>query len=54
LNIMHWLSRQLDPPSTAATTTATDFSPGRRRLFPRLFRVSPKWTTAAACVGGGW
>ena len=54
LNIMHWLSRQLDPPSTAATTTAPDFSSGRRRLFPRLFQVSPKWTTAAACVGGGW
>jgi hypothetical protein len=54
LNIMRWLSRQLEPPITPVTTGVIYYAPQRRRLFHRLFMVSPNRHSVPACVGSGW
>jgi hypothetical protein len=40
LNIMHWLSGQLEPQAVAVSPEFTYRVPQRRRLFPRLFMIS--------------
>jgi hypothetical protein len=56
LNIMHWLSRQLEPPTSTLTAavTYTYWAPQRRRPFPRLFHIIPRRPSVPACVGSGW
>ena len=39
VNIMHWLSGQLEPRAIAVTSGCTYQVPRRRRLFPRLFTI---------------
>jgi hypothetical protein len=41
LNIMHWLSRQLEPPTTAVAAGFIYVVPQRRRLLPRLLLLGP-------------
>jgi hypothetical protein len=41
LNIMHWLSGQIEPRTSAVTAGVAYNAPRRRRPFPRLFLISP-------------
>jgi hypothetical protein len=53
LNIMHWLSGQLEPRTATAMAPVTYIVPRRRGRFPRLFRIGPGRPSASACVVGG-
>jgi hypothetical protein len=53
LNIMHWLSRQLEPPVTVVPAGVIHVAPQRRRLFPSLRAIRPSWPAAPACIGTG-
>ena len=54
LNIMHWLSGQLEPRTAAVTAGFTYRAPPRRRLFPRLFGFRPSLPAAPVWAGNGW
>ena len=43
LNIMHWLSRQLEPWMTAPTTGIANGFPQRCRRFPCVIFARPGW-----------
>jgi hypothetical protein len=54
LNIMRWLSRQLEPPLPVVPAGVVYWVPGRRRVFPRHFVIGPGRHSAPACVGRSW
>jgi len=54
LNIMHWLSGQLEPRTAAVTGGVLYHLPQRHRPFPCLFLISPRRPSAPACVGSVW
>ena len=54
LNIMHWLSGQLEPRTAAVTAGFTYRAPQRRRLFPRFLAFRPRLPAAPVWAGNGW